>query len=155
MYIRNWFVTLLFLASCNQPFPKKEKLPDLLLGNDSILSKIKNLYPGTKHYIQYSTSMDISQFSKQLVLDTTKCYSLYKEREFIGKIDNAKASVIKYSYPKYYLKTGNLKLWIWNLPTEIDASVDSVIISGQVFNIGGDETTVGFPTCLTKVSLKS
>jgi hypothetical protein len=102
----------------------------------------------------YSSVLD-KKFNKKIIVDTSDCLSYHFRRGIVGIFKNAKAVVLKYHTDRY-LKMGNMKLWVCNMPKQISKCKigDTVLISGNAYNIAGDERMIGHPTILTEIRLK-
>lgn len=154
--ILNAALLIITLNSCNTPQVNvKEEQPPSTTANytDStkLLSEnIKKAYPDFDLKLD-SSKVDTTQYAVVDYPDTTQCGSFRLNRVFLGKLDKVKAIVQEYgSAKKLYLQSGNLNLWLCNLPQKIKAG-DTVIITGFVYNILGNEKTWGYPTILTEV----
>ena len=151
------YVTIIFLScntsESNQQITNAEKKSSGIVFTDStklLFDNIKKSFPYFDLKLD-SSAFDINSYSSPLSPDTTGCESFRSSRLFLGKLDNLKAVVQTHgSQKKLYLQCGNLPLWLCNLPPVVKAG-DSLIISGLVYNIAGNEKTWGLPTILTKV----
>jgi hypothetical protein len=147
------------LLSC-QSQEKEEKVQKnstvaLPTVRDSLTSNLQKYYPSFVLKIDTLTDADIQRYIRKIQTDTTICNDFIGLKSFLGEIKNAKCIIKKYGSSKVlFLQTGNLKLWICNLPKEIESVKDSVIITGKVYDSGGDDKTIGFPTVLTNLLIK-
>lgn len=102
-----------------------------------------------------SSLVDTAKYPAVYYPDTTHCNSFWFNRVFLGKLNMAKAKVLEHgSAEKLYLQAGNLNLWVCNLPQKVKAG-DTVLITGLVYDILGNEKTWGYPTLLTAIRMSN
>jgi hypothetical protein len=121
----------------------------------SLASNLKNHYP--EFILKLDSSVfDFKVYSKSIYPDTEKCSSFRIRRSFLGKIENISATVKenRSSAKELFLQSGNLNLWVCNLPQKIKAN-DTLFITGLVYNTLGNEKSWGYPTILTKINIKN
>lgn len=114
----------------------------------------QNLY---KHYPEFilkhdTLKFDTQKYADQQVPDTSKCSSFKYNRSFLGEVNNTPFFVKenRSTAKELYLQSGNLSLWVCNLPDKIIPG-DTIFITGRIFDIHGNEKTWGYPTILTNV----
>jgi hypothetical protein len=160
------FISTLFLLlySCNDTqqaninqntSPKDTTIVNTIVDSAQLLlENLKKSYPDFILKLDSSVT-DISKYSNVIYPDTTMCQSFKLNRNFLGKLDAVKATVLTHSSAakNLFLQSGNLKLWVCNLPQKIKTG-DTLIITGFVYDIFGNEKTLGYPAILTKVSLQ-
>lgn len=137
------------LSGCEDPV-NKEMI-------NSITPLVDNL---KRHYPDFVLKLDALPFdsliySNKMYPDTTNCHSFWYNRSFMGVVDKlpAIANKNRSSPGELYLTSGNLDLWVCNLPPEINSG-DTIFISGHIYDIFGNEKTWGLPTILTNVIAK-
>lgn len=98
-----------------------------------------------------SSAVDLRLFTRVVYPDTSACNSFSSHRRFLGKLDHVKTIVHKHG-SRLFLRSGNLSLWVCNIPPAVKES-DTLVISALVYDILGNEKTFGYPTILTKVMM--
>lgn len=156
-------IILIFILSCNSnqsketnksvtPEEKNKGIEKTEIDSSKLwLTKFNEIRPDFKVLIDSSTP-NLSRFSHELNLDTSKCYSFWFDRTYFGEIRNLETTVHIHSSNKNnkYLKSGNISFWICPIPANINEG-DTLIISGLLYDIFGNERTIGYPLILTKV----
>ena len=119
----------------------------------NLFVNLKKTRPGFD--LKLDSVTDTSIYSKTTYPDTTACTSFRFDRLFLGKLDGVKAYAqpVSAENSTIFLQSGTLKLWTCNLPETIRIG-DTLLISGLVFDILGNERAYGLPTILTKVSTR-
>lgn len=156
MFKQLTFIVAFFIfISCGTPVDKQTPaaISQNIDSTSLLLVNLKKSRPYFKLKLD-SSLVDTTQYSTIYNSDTTKCHSFRFNKVFLGKLNMAKASVLEYGSSKtLYLQTGNLNLWVCNLPQHLKSG-DTVFISGLVYDILGFEKTRGLPTILMAIRIK-
>jgi len=110
---------------------------------------LKLIYPYYE-LIYDSIVQNTDKYSQTIIIDTIGSASFMKDRSFLGKLTNILAIKIKHG-DNIILRSGKLKLWVFNLYSIKTKIPDTVLISPLIYGVRGDERTPGFPTVLTEV----
>ncbi|HEY8896476.1 MAG TPA: hypothetical protein VIM79_16735 [Niastella sp.] len=153
-------VAFLILTSCGTSVDNekdKQTPADILQNTDStslLLVNLKKSYPSFEPKPD-SSLVDTIHYSKVYYPDVKDCHSFSFNRVFLGKLNMAKAKVVEYGSSKRgYLQTGNIKLWVCNLPMQVKSG-DTVFITGLIYDKFGNEKTWGYPTILSCIRTRS
>ena len=151
-------VIFILFISCGNPGVNeldKQKNVDFSQNIDSTALLVANMKKARPYFDLKpdSSLVDTAKYPAIYYPDTTHCHSWWFNRVFLGKLSMAKATVLEHSSDKIlYLQTGNLKLWVCNLPQKAKAG-DTILITGLVYDILGNEKTLGYPTILTAIRI--
>jgi hypothetical protein len=135
---------------------KPHSLPkDLMEDSLTFFSKFKKLRPAFN--LQVDTAYQYrSRYQKTIDIDTNNCSSFRLNRVFIGRVKDLLMSVRfvnrENTFTKY-LQSGNLKLWVCNLPDNIKDS-DKFLITADIYDIMGFEKVFGYPTIIRELYKK-
>jgi hypothetical protein len=132
----------IFLAGCVST-PSNNKIPpdsNLVINNgDSIPF--------------YSDKVDERDFIHTITTDTTHCTSFWNERKLIAVLSNKLCRVETTGFA-LYLRTDRIKMWVCNLPEQVNHVGDTIVVSAKVYDTFGDENTWGKPAVLYKVLIR-
>jgi hypothetical protein len=121
---------------------------------DSFYAKIKKTYPALD--LQLDTSVLYNEeYKKLLQLDSANCNSFSLNRNYFGNINNVLFQVESNDNKNYrcHIKSGNLKLWVCKLPTEIKVK-EKILVSALVYDNNGFEKLYGYPAIITSIKIK-
>jgi hypothetical protein len=158
--IYNFIILLqMLLVGCDAPAkndkPQKSKTDiksaELLTDSTNLFfQKMKDIYPYFDVAID-SSKIDLKEYDEIHQPNLTQCKPFVLNRNFIGKVANLKVIVKADSFSResLFLQSGNLKLWACNLYSSLKVS-DTMIVTGLVYNVFGNEQTWGLPVVLTQ-----
>jgi hypothetical protein len=150
-------VTLFITISCGNPrlkeYDKQMRITSQNTDSTALLSV--NLKRATSFELKLDSSVvDTAKYSALWYPDTTHCTSWRCDRLFLGQLKMAKSKVLRVGSDRnsFHLKTGNLNLWVCNLPQKVNTG-DIVFITALVYNTFGFEKTYGYPTIITAIRM--
>jgi hypothetical protein len=151
-------VILFISISCGnarlKEYDKQMRITSQIIDSTALLSvNLKHSSPYFTLKLD-SSVVDTAKYSVILYPDTTQCHSWWFNRLFLGQLKMAKSKVLTVGSDRtrFHLKTGNLNLWVCNLPQKVNTG-DTVYITALVYNIMGSEKTWGYPTIITAIRM--
>jgi len=120
--------------------------------NDSstmLESNLKLHFPNYKLTAD-SSKKDLSLYSQHINIDTAGASEFLGNRDFLGKLNNIQAVKVQ-NRDIIYLKSFDLKLWVYNLEKVAEKIPDTVLISPIIYGIRGNEKVIGFPSIVTEI----
>src|SRR6218665_255404 len=151
-------LSLFIITACNNgsPKPKSGVKSTSVLPSDSsqhLSYNFKRFYPSL--FLSIDTVSGDQHFrTLDTRIDTFDCHSFKRDRDYLGKLSNVVAVAAGNGLTQYF-RTGSIKLWVCKTDRLNTVPGDTLIISGLVFDILGDEKVSGFPVILSKIAKKT
>lgn len=99
-------------------------------------------------------SYDAVRFNQQFDIDTSECWIYGSGRVLSYVLSNEVAIVQKNKYDTFLSVSKYSRLSVCRMPTVKLIPGDTIIVSGLIYGIAGNEMGRGFPTILTSLSAK-